>query len=69
MRGVNGVPATVKIGAVPETFRADVPRVDMLPIRQNFDAYFRRKDDCGEAERAMANGRVVLDALLEKHLL
>lgn len=55
--------------AVPVSFRIDVSRVNLASIRQNHNAYRRREGDRGEAERAMASGKVDPDALLENDFL
>lgn len=69
MRGVDGVPTTVTLAAVLVTFHAGVSGVALASTRQDYDAYRRREDERGEADRAGASGEVGLDAMLWKDLV
>lgn len=68
VKDVDGVPTAVTLEAVPVTFRADVVRVDLASVRQNYDAYCRLEGGRGEAERAGASSVVDIDDLFENDL-
>lgn len=68
VRGVDGVSTTVKLTAVPVTFRTGVLRVDLASIWQEFAAFRGRSGYRGVAERAEASGGTNLDALVENEL-
>lgn len=52
----------VMLEAVPATYRADVSRVDLASLRQDYSYYSRLKGGCGEPERAEDSSGFDLDA-------
>lgn len=57
------------LAAVPVTFCGSVSCVDLVSIRQRYDAHHRPERDYGEVEHAKANGECGINLFCEKDLL